>query len=241
MNIDVIAVILISIAVGASGQIAYLFIVDHELVRASKARIKELQQKMKGMKPDHPEFKPTYSELMSENSKIMKQSMKPTFITFVPFLIVFLLMSSYFSYAPVALGSPITATFSGNINGTLFSANNCITFNGHNNISISIFSNDTSLKMTANITKSGTCTLLLSTSGKVYNKSFSLVGQSKVQTITLNSSKVEFIPNTFIVTKLPFSLPLIGNELNWYWTYLIITFITSITLNRILIHFKLIA
>ncbi|MCL4362011.1 MAG: EMC3/TMCO1 family protein [Candidatus Parvarchaeota archaeon] len=239
MNIDVIAVILISIAVGASGQIAYLFIVDHEMVRTSKARIKELQQKMKGMKPDHPEFKPTYSELMAENSKIMKQSMKPTFITFVPFLIVFLLMSSYFSYVPVAIGSPIAATFSGNINGTLFSANNCITFNGHNNVSI--FSNDTSLKMTANITKSGTCTLFLSTNGKVYNNSFSLVGKSKVQTINLNSSKVEFIPDTFIITKLPFSLPLIGNELNWYWAYLIITFITSITLNRILIHFKLIA
>ncbi|MCL4396897.1 EMC3/TMCO1 family protein [Candidatus Parvarchaeota archaeon] len=239
MNIDIIAVILISIAVGASGQIAYLFIVDHEMIRTSKAKIKELQKKMKGMKPDHPEFKPTYSELMAENSKIMKQSMKPTFITFVPFLIVFLLMSSYFSYVPVVLGSPITATFSGNINGTLFSANNCITFNGHNNVSI--FSNDTSLKMTANVTKGGTCTLLLATSGKVYNNSFSLVGKSKVQTIALNSSKVEFVPDTFIVTKLPFSLPLIGDELNWYWAYLIITFATSITLNRILIHFKLIA
>ena len=239
MNIDVIAVILISIAVGASGQIAYLFIVDHEMVRASKTRIKELQSKMKGMKPDHPEFKPTYSELMAENSKIMKQSMKPTFITFVPFLVIFLLMSSYFSYAPVTLGSPITAVFSGNINGTLFSANNCITFNGHNNVSI--FSNDTSLKMTANVTKTGRCTLFLLTNGKVYNNSLSLVGESKVQTINLNSSKVEFTPNTFIITKLPFSLPLIGNELNWYWAYLIITFITSITLNRILAHFKLIA
>ena len=239
MNIGVIAVILISIAVGASGQIAYLLIVDHEMVRTSKAKIKELQVKMKGMKPDHPEFKPTYSELMAENSKIMKQSMKPTFITFVPFLIIFLLMSSYFSYAPVAIGSPITAVFSGNINGTLFSANNCVTFNGHNNVSI--FSNDTALKMTANVTKTGPCTLFLLTSGKVYNKSFSLVGKSKVQTIALNSSKIEFTPNTFIITKLPFSLPLIGNELNWYWAYLIITFITSITLNRILVHFKLIA
>ncbi len=239
MNIDIIAVILISIAVGASGQIAYLFIVDHEMIRNSKLKIKELQQKMKGMKPDHPEFKPTYSELMSENSKIMKQSMKPTFITFVPFLVVFLLMSSYFSYAPVMLGTPITATFSGNINGTLFSANNCVTFNGHSNVSI--FSNDTSLSMKANATKSGTCTLFLSTQGKVYNNSFSLVGNSKVQTIPLNSSKVEFIPNTFIVAKLPFSLPLIGDQLNWYWAYLIITFVTSITLNRVLSHFKMIA
>ena len=65
MNIEIIAIILISIAVGASGQIAYLFIVDHEMVRNSKVKIKELQQKMKGMKPDHPEFKPTYSQLMS--------------------------------------------------------------------------------------------------------------------------------------------------------------------------------
>lgn len=239
MNIDVIAVILISIAVGASGQIAYLFIVDHEMVRTSKAKIKELQQKMKGMKPDHPEFKPTYSQLMAENSRIMKQSMKPTFITFVPFLVIFLLMSSYFSYAPVMIGSPISATFSGNINGTLYSANSCVMFNGYKNISI--FSNETSLKLSANVTKSGSCTLYLSTSGKVYNNSFSLVGDSHVQTVSLNSSKIEFIPNTFIVTKLPFSLPLIGNELNWYWAYLIITFITSITLNRIFAHFKLIA
>ncbi len=239
MDINVIAVILISIAVGASGQLVYLFMVDHETIRASKVKMKELQQKIKGMKPDHPEFKPTYSQIMAENSKVMKQSMKPTFITFVPFLIIFLLMSSYFSYAPVAIGSPISATFSGNINGTLFSANNCITFNGHNNISI--FSNDTSISMKANATKSGTCILFLSTQGKVYNSSFSLVGNSKVQTVSLNSSKVEFTPNTFIVANLPFSLPLIGSQLNWYWAYLIITFITSITLNRVLAHFKLIA
>ncbi len=239
MNIDVIAVILISIAVGASGQIAYLFLVDHEMIRTSKAKIKELQQKMKGMKPDHPEFKPTYSQLMSENSKIMKQSMKPTFITFVPFLIVFLLMSSYFSYVPVAIGSPISATFSGKINGTLYSADNCITFNGHSNISV--FSNDSSLKLNANVTSPGNCTLFLQTSNKIYNSSFSLVGNSHPKTIDINSSKIDFVPNTFIIANLPFSIPLIGNKLNWYWAYLIVTFVTSITLNKVLAHFKLIA
>ena len=45
MNLETIAVILISIAVGASGQIAYLFIVDHEMVRTSKAKLKELQKR----------------------------------------------------------------------------------------------------------------------------------------------------------------------------------------------------
>jgi hypothetical protein len=40
---------------------------------------------------------------------------------------------------------------------------------------------------------------------------------------------------------MPFSLPLIGNKLNWYWAYLIITFVTSIALNRIFAHYKLIA
>ncbi len=239
MNLETIAVILISIAVGASGQIAYLFIVDHEMVRASKASIKSLQQKMKGMKPDHPEFKPTYSQLMSENSKIMKQSMKPTFITFVPFLIVFLLMSSYFSYVPVAVGSPISATFSGKINGSVFSLNSCVTFNGKNNMSI--FSNDTSLKFNANATRAGNCTVFLLSNGKQYNSTFTLVGASHPNTVSLNSTKIEFVPNTFVVANLPFSLPLIGNKLNWYWAYLIITFITSISLNRILMHYKLIA
>ncbi len=239
MNAETLIIILISIAVGASGQIAYLFIVDHEMVRTSKAKIKELQTKMKGMKPDHPEFKPTYSQLMSENSKIMKQSMKPTFITFVPFLIVFLLMSSYFSYVPVAVGSPITATFSGNINGSLFSNNSCITFNGNKNISI--FSNDSSLKLNVSATTAGNCTVVLLSNGKMYNSTFSLVGSSGPKTISLNSTKLKFIPNTFIVANLPFSIPIIGNKLNWYWAYLIITFVTSIALNRILSHFKLIA
>ncbi len=239
MDIQIIVIILISIAVGASGQIAYLFIVDHEMVRTSKARIKELQQKMKGMKPDHPEFKPTYSQLMSENSKIMKQSMKPTFITFVPFLIVFLLMSSYFSYVPVVMGSPISATFSGKINGSLFSVDNCMTFNGHSNISI--FSNDTALKLNVNATKPGNCTIAMLSNGKEYNSTFSLVGTSHTHTVTLNSTKIEFVPNTLIVANLPFSLPLIGNKLNWYWAYLLITFITSIGLNKVLIHYKKIA
>jgi hypothetical protein len=239
MTIEAIAVILISLAVGVSGQLAYLLLVDHEMVRNSKARIKELQRKMKGMKPEHPEFKPTYSELMGENSKIMKQSMKPTFITFVPFIIVFLLMSSYFTYAPVSVGSPISAVFSGTINGTLFSFNNCVVFNGHNNISV--FSNNTSLKLSANATKSGSCTIGLQTGGKTYNTSFSLVGVSHIDTISLNSTKIEFVPNTFIVADLPFSIPLIGSKLNWYWAYFIISFMTSIVINRILVRLKLIA
>ena len=239
MNTETLVIILISVVVGASGQIAYLFIVDHEMVRTSKAKIKELQQRMKGMKPDHPEFKPTYSELMNENSKIMKQSMKPTFITFVPFLIVFLLMSSYFSYTPVAIGSPISATFSGKINGSLYSVGGCATFNSHKNISI--FSNDTSFKLNVNATRSGSCTLILLSNGKSYNSTFSIVGLSATKTISLSSAKLEFVPDTFIVANLPFSIPLIGNRLNWYWAYLIITFVTSITLNRVLARFKMIA
>ena len=239
MNIEVIAIILISIAVGASGQVAYLFIIDHEMVRNSKTKIKELQHKMKGMKPDHPEFKQTYGELMSENSKIMKQSMKPTFITFIPFLLIFLFMSSYFSYSPVIVGAPVNAVFSGGINGTLFSAGDCITFSGHNNVSI--FSDNSTLKLEANATTAGNCTLFLSTSSGVYNDSFLLAGASHPETVSLGQSKITFTPNTFIVAELPFRLPLMGNELNWYWTYLLITFITSIALNRIFAHFKLIA
>ena len=149
MNLSDIIIIVVSIIVGASGQLAYLFIVDHEIVRASKQHIKELQGKMKGMKPDHPEFKPTYAEIMAENSKMMKQTMRPTFVTFVPFLIVFFIMSSFFSYAPITAGTTFSSTLSGSANATLIAQNSCLQFNGSNNISLSSNSSSIPLETSA--------------------------------------------------------------------------------------------
>ncbi len=86
MLTSALIVIIVSIIVGVAGQLSYLFIVDQEKLKLSKGKIRELQQKLKGLKYDDPNFKQLYNELMQENSKIMRESMKPTFITFIPFL-----------------------------------------------------------------------------------------------------------------------------------------------------------
>ena len=136
VSIDGLIVILIAIGVGISGQIAYLIIVDQEVVRASKGKIKELQKELKLVKPGEPRFKELYSQIMSENGRVMKQSMKPTFVTFVPFIIVFLVMSSFFSYVPIAQGTSIQSILSGPVNGTLSFTNNCLTLNDSSNLTL---------------------------------------------------------------------------------------------------------
>ncbi|MCL4400682.1 MAG: EMC3/TMCO1 family protein [Candidatus Parvarchaeota archaeon] len=239
MEITSLFVILIAIGVGASGQLAYLLIVDHEIVRNSKSRMKELQAELKQLKPDDPKFKEVYSQLMHENSKVMKQSMKPTFVTFVPFIIVFLLMSTFFSYTPIAVGSQVQSVLSGQVNGTITFQNNCVTINDSANLTLLSSKLPTQLPATIN---SGTCTVFLSQNGKTYNASLvGLIGSNQEKTYSMGNASISFSPNPLVIATLPFSIPLIGNQLNWFWTYLIFSLITSLTLNRILIRYKLIA
>ncbi len=240
MSMEAIIVILIAIAVGVSGQLAYLFIVDQEIVRASKGKIKELQKELKQVKPGDPRFKEIYSQMMSENGKVMKQSLKPTFVTFVPFIIVFLLMSSFFSYVPIAQGTSIQSIISGPVNGTLSFTNNCLAINDSSNLTLV----STNLPQTfPAIFKSGTCTAVLLQNGQAYNASLSsIIGSTAAETTyKVGNLSLSLAANPLVIVNLPFSVPLIGDQLNWFWTYLIITLISGITLNRIFIHYKLVA
>jgi len=240
MLTSALIVIIVSIIVGVAGQLSYLFIVDQEKLKLSKGKIRELQQKLKGLKYDDPNFKQLYNELMQENSKIMRESMKPTFITFIPFLIVFFLMSSYFNYVPIQYGVPISLSVNGLTNGTLYSANGCLLINNSSNVTIT--GNLKSSLYSAKIMKPD-CTVLFTSYNKTtYNASISsLIGSKSIEKFNINGGYLTFTPNELIVFSLPFSLPFIGNSINWFWAYIIFSFLSSIILNRILAHYKLIA
>ena len=239
MSFDQIAVILIAIAVGVSGQLAYLFVVDHELVRASRGRIKELQGELKQVKPGEPRYKELFAEVMAENSKVMKQTMKPTFVTFVPFIIVFFLMSAYFSYVPVAIGVPIHTVVSGNFSGTVYSTDNCVSLNKTSSIS---FSSSSPPKSFDSVLNSRICTLFSTQGAKTYNVSLaSLSNDNQPKSYTLGGAKVTFYPKPLVILTLPFSLPIIGKDMTWFWAYLLASLITSLSFGKILRHYKLIA
>ncbi len=239
MSIEVLLIILVSITVGASGQVAYLYLIDHEMLKTSKVKLKELQQQLKQFKPGDENFKQLYSQIMAENSKMMKQSFKPTYVTIIPFLIIFLVMSAYLSTVPIVVGSSVHMVLSGAVNGTLSFSSACVTISNSSNITIS--STKLPQGFTAR-TNSATCTAFLSQNGKTYNASLSgLIGSHATKTYKLANASMVFTPNPVVVAKLPFSLPFIGNIINWFWAYVFFSFLASITLNRIFKHYKMIA
>ncbi len=238
MSIDTLLVILIAIIVGASGQLAYLYLIDHEMMKSSKSRIKELQQQLKQFKPGEENFKQVYAQVTAETSKMMKQSFKPTYVTIIPFLIIFFLMSTYLSTVPIAIGSSVHMILSGPVNGTLSFASSCVTIS--NSSSLTVLSSSLPQGFTAAI-RSATCTALLSQNGNTYNASLSgMIGSHTVKTYHIANATMSFSPNPVIVATLPFSIPFIGNAINWFWAYVFFSFVTSITLNRIFKHYKMI-
>ncbi|MCW1293375.1 MAG: EMC3/TMCO1 family protein [Candidatus Rehaiarchaeum fermentans] len=98
--------IIISIFIGLISQISYFLISDREKIKNIRKRAKEMSEKLKLTK-DENEIKKIYAEMVSNSTELMKESLKPTLYTFIPFLLVFYLIASYFSYYPIVPGSSI--------------------------------------------------------------------------------------------------------------------------------------
>ncbi|MCW1301997.1 MAG: EMC3/TMCO1 family protein [Candidatus Parvarchaeota archaeon] len=230
-------VVILGIVVGVSGQLAYLFLVDQNLVRDLKIKMRELQIQLKGKSRTDPDYMELQSQLLKHNATMMKHTMKPTYVTFIPFLIVFLILEFYVSTVPIAIGQTIPLSVAGTFNGSLFSSNNCLKLNnGYNTTMHIVKSEDFN-----SIVNSNDCAVTLLTANKSYNVSLAgLIGSGSVKTYTLGPAKLSFTPQPLVFFYLPFSIPFIGNQLNWFWIYFILTLVSSIVLRQILVHYKLI-
>jgi hypothetical protein len=93
----------------------------------------------------------------------------------------------------------------------------------------------------SSVVSSSDCNVMLLTSNRTYNVSLTgLIGSRSPKVYTLGPAKLSFTPDTLVITSLPFSIPLIGNQLNWFWTYFILSLVSSLVLRQILVHYKLI-
>ncbi len=237
MLLEAWIVIITGILVGAAGQLSYLFLVDQNLIRDLKIKIKELQTQLRGKNRTDPEFMELQSQLLKHNATMMKHTMKPTYVTFIPFLIIFFVLDFYLSTVPIAIGQPLPLSISGTFNGSLSSVNKCISLNGGYNTTLKVVK---SLDFNSTV-NSNDCTALLSTSNKTYNVSLAgLIGSNTPKSYTLGPAKLTFTPNTLVIFYLPFSIPFLGNQLNWFWTYFILSLVTSVVLRQILVRYKLI-
>ncbi len=87
--------------------LAYKYLTDQTKMKELKDEMKDMQKKMKEMK-DHPDkVMSMQKDAMKKNMEYMKHSMKPTLFTFVPIIIIFGWLRSFFD-AQAAAGTPFS-------------------------------------------------------------------------------------------------------------------------------------
>jgi len=90
------SVIGITFLVSLSTQLFNHKMVNQKVLKEKRKRMKDLQKQIRtGI--DKSELNKINDELMKLNGDIMKMTMKPTFYTFVPMIIVFGILSAFFS------------------------------------------------------------------------------------------------------------------------------------------------
>ena len=85
-----IEILVIAVGLSLAMTFAYKFLTDQAVMREIKAEIDRLKKKMKASRRDPEAMQAIQKEMMPLNMKYLKMSMKPTLITLLPFLLIFM-------------------------------------------------------------------------------------------------------------------------------------------------------
>lgn len=89
-------VLLVSFIVTLISQTVYFLTVDQNYINSKKEEMKKLQSDLKKMKMSDPEYIKIQNQLMSINLEVMNKTMKPTLITFIPFVLLMSYLANFF-------------------------------------------------------------------------------------------------------------------------------------------------
>ncbi len=82
-------------------QIIFAFFTDKEFIKDSRKEIKKLQKKLKKMDPSEEKYLEEQSKMLDINMQLMTHTMKPTMITMLPFLGIFIYVRSVIPKGPL--------------------------------------------------------------------------------------------------------------------------------------------
>ncbi len=97
----VYAIILLSFVISLVIVVIYKLMTNQKEMKQLKDDLSAHQKKMKELKHDPEKMMQVQKEAMSTNMKYMTKSMKPTFITFIPIILIFGWMQAHFAYEPL--------------------------------------------------------------------------------------------------------------------------------------------
>ena len=98
---NILEILVIAAALSLVMTFAYKYLTDQAVMREMKAEIDRLKKKMKEHRRDPGKLQEIQKEMMPLNMKYLKMSLKPTLITLLPFLLIFMGLRSI--YGDVAI------------------------------------------------------------------------------------------------------------------------------------------
>lgn len=219
-----LSILLLSFFISLLIVVVYRLMTNQQEMKDLKDQLKDYQKKMKEHKDNTEKLLELQKEAMSVNMKYMGKSMKPTFVTFIPIILIFSWMSGHFAYEPL---SPNT-TF-------MLTANLA---NTTGNVSISTPSG---LSVIGDSEKPASDTVQFSLKGEPgeYYATLDYNGEKKDKKVIISETiyaPVEEAYKDSAIERITLSnKPLtVLFGLSWIWIYLIFAIVFSTVLRRLL-------
>ncbi len=100
---NLLLIAIFSLTLSLLNQVVFKFMVDTKEFKKIKEEIDSLKKELKQIHPTHPDYMKKQKHMVNKSLKMSRISMKPTFITLMPFWIVFAYMSKLFKNAGTVL------------------------------------------------------------------------------------------------------------------------------------------
>lgn len=211
----------------------YKYTTNQKEMKRIKDQMKEYQKEMKLHRNDQKKMMEINQDMMKINTQYMTKSMRSSFFTIVPAMVIFYLLMGVVAFMPVTPGSTFTMTANLNNNYNASSLNLQLPA-GFALLNTTINRQTIDYEIMAPNT-TGNYTMTLKYGNDTYPKPVAVTHQdfrekatSKYSHGALKQAKINYNQRSIV------QLPFWPHRLNWLWTYLILAVIFGSLTRRIL-------
>ncbi len=231
-----VSILIISIILGVITTLVYKYASNQKKIKELKDETKALQKKIKAISKTNPEkMMELNSKMMKLNGPLMKETMKPTLWTIIPSLLILTWMAANLAFMPIIPGQTfeVITEFNEGITGnvSMFAIPEGLEFINGATQEIS----DGQARWVLKSSDENTYTLTINykdldfnqdviiTNAREYINPEQIVKKEGLNKIIVGNEKIK-----------PFKgAPIIGN-LNWLWSYILLTMIFTTVLRKLL-------
>ncbi len=225
------AVLLISFAVSLLITVVYKFVTDQNLMKQLKDEMKELQKEMKELKNDPQKAMEVQKKAMERNFKYMGHSLKPTFITFIPIIIIFGWLNGHMGYQPIMPGQEFTTVLTAHegVVGEVMLDAPGMTILSDNSQGIL----DGKARWTLKADEQGAYTISYALSPKIYTKDV-IIKEKNGYAPPVKKVNDDLVKTIEVEHEKLIVLDLFGWKIGWLGEYIIFSLIFSVALRKVL-------